>query len=340
MSEQEGPAPAIFIAGSIVMDIAAMTARLPRPGETVLGERIVFSPGGKGANQAVAAARLGARVALIGRVGDDLFGRELHAFLASQGVDLTTVRVSADLQTGAAIIAVADAENAIVITPGANSAVQPRDIDATAFDARSVLVSQLEIPIATVTAFFEAGRAAGARTILNLAPVVAFDRGLLDLADIIVLNEVEIGAMDGSEFTDTDPDSKFIDAARRLQRMPAQVVCVTLGPRGIIAVGDFDPIVIPGHDVAAIDTTGAGDCFVGALAARLAEREPLAPALAYANLAASISVQRVGTGPSMPTATEVDEARVSGTRDRCERQISTPNPHPTDLAVSKLKPAS
>ncbi|HJW41089.1 MAG TPA: ribokinase [Rhizomicrobium sp.] len=308
MSEQQEPAPTIFIAGSIVMDIAAVTARLPKPGETVLGERIVFSPGGKGANQAVAAARLGARVSLIGRVGEDPFGRELRAFLATEGVDIARVGVSATLQTGAAIIAVADTQNAIVIAPGANSEVRPRDFETAAIDARSILVSQLEIPIATVTAFSKAGREAGATTILNLAPVVPFDRSLLDFADIIVLNEIEIGAMDGREFKHTDTVSKFIEAARRLQRAPAQVVCVTLGARGAIAVGDFDPIVIPGHAVRAIDTTGAGDCFIGVLAARLAVGDVVAQALVYANRAAALSVQRAGTGPSMPTAREVEDA--------------------------------
>jgi len=298
----------VFVAGSINMDVVANAARFPKIGETVPGGDVHFIPGGKGANQAVAAAKSGARTALIGRLGRDAFGRRLKAFLAQQRVDVQHVTVTAEAHTGTAIITVADADNTIVVVPGANALVDPSDVAAPVIAKGDVLVSQFEIPAATIEAFFARGRAAGATTILNPAPMVEFNRRLLDLTDIMVLNETELSALTGVDIVAGDADATFIQLAKDLRPSRNQIICITLGRRGAIALVQHEAIVIPGRVVTPVDTTGAGDCFVGALAARLAGGAPIRPALAYANAAASISVQRMGAGPSMPTMSEVEAA--------------------------------
>jgi ribokinase len=295
----------VLVAGSINMDIVARAARFPRIGETVGGEGLAFFPGGKGANQAVAAARSGAPTALIGRLGDDASGRELQAFLSGQRVDLSHVKTTEQAHSGTAIITVCDGDNTIVVVPGANGLVEASDVAAPVMQAGDVLVSQLEIPTPAIAGFFRRGRAARARTILNPAPALASGRDLLALADIVVLNETEVGFFLAREIDADEPPEQVIALARGLQRMEDQIVCVTLGRRGVIALVDGDVIAIPGHAVTAVDTTGAGDCFVGALAARLADGAAIGAALEYANLAASICVQRMGAGPSMPTQDEV-----------------------------------
>ena len=296
----------VYVAGSINMDVVATADRHPRIGETVAGKAVLYFPGGKGANQAVSAAKLGAQVALIGRVARDAFGDELKAFLAAQGIDLSLVRQTEGAHTGTAIITVAKADNTIVVIPGANALVGAADVAAPALSKGDVAVSQFEIPLPAITAFFERARAAGATTILNPAPAAEFGRKLLDLSDILVLNESELGLLAGAELRDTDDEARFIEAARIVQARKGKIICVTLGKRGVLALFDGESLVIPGRAVEAIDTTGAGDCFVGAVAAQLAAGKSIHDALTYANAAASISVQRMGAAPSMPTAAEVD----------------------------------
>ena len=305
----------IFVAGSINMDVVATADRHPRIGETVAGNAVLYFPGGKGANQAVAAAKLGAPTVLIGRLGKDAFGHELKAFLAAQGIDLSFVRETAEAHTGTAIITVANADNTIVVIPGANALVSPADVAAAALAKGDIAVSQYEIPLPTIDAFFKRARAAGATTILNPAPAIEFDRALLDLVDILILNETELGFLVKTELGDADDDAQLIEAIRALQVGEDKIVCVTLGKRGVLAVIDGKPLVISGRTVKAVDTTGAGDCFVGAVAAQLAQGKPILDALDYANSAASICVQRMGAAPSMPTAAEVD-AIISTSRPR------------------------
>ncbi len=266
---------------------------------------MLYFPGGKGANQAVAAAKLGAPTTLIGRLGKDAFGDQLRSFLGAQGVDLSLVRETADAHTGTAIITVANADNTIVVVPGANALVDATDVAAPALARGDVAVSQFEIPLPTVSAFFKRARAAGATTILNPAPAIEFSRDLLDLVDILILNETELGLLAKTELRDTDDYERFIEAAGSLQIGKDKIVCVTLGKRGALAIADGKPLVIQGESVKAVDTTGAGDCFVGAVAAQLAGGKSIADALAYANIAASICVQRMGAAPSMPTVEEV-----------------------------------
>jgi len=298
----------VFVAGSINMDVVATAERHPALGETVAGKEVLYFPGGKGANQAVAASKLGAATTLIGRLGKDAFGRELRTFLADQGVDLGLVRDTADAHTGTAIITLANAENTIVVVPGANDLVTPDDVASAVLGKGDIAVSQFEIPLATINAFFRRARAAGASTMLNPAPARALDAELLDLVDILVLNETELALLARVALSGSDDDARFADAARSLRRHDDQIICVTLGERGLVALVNGKPLIVPGRKVEAVDSTGAGDCFVGALAARLADNQPVRSALEYANVAASICVQRLGAAPSMPTLAEVSAA--------------------------------
>lgn len=295
----------VFVAGSINMDVVATADRHPRVGETVAGRQVLYFPGGKGANQAVAASRLGVKTTLIGRLGKDSFGAELKAFLGAQGVDLGYVQETAEAHTGTAIITVAEADNTIVVIPGSNALVGADDVATVPLTNGDVAVSQFEIPLPTIAAFFQRARSARATTLLNPAPAQKFSRELLELVDILVLNETELGFLAGTELSDSDTAARIIDVARRLQAREDQTICVTLGKRGVLALAGREEIAVPGRVVKAVDTTGAGDCFVGALAAQLAEGTALRAALTFANAAASISVQRMGAGPSMPTAHEV-----------------------------------
>ena len=309
----------VFVAGSVNMDVVATTERHPRVGETVAGQAVLYFPGGKGANQAVAAAKLGAPTTLIGRLGKDAFGNELKAFLAAQGIDLSFLRQTADAHSGTALITIANADNTIVVIPGANALVNAADVAAPTLAKGDIAISQFEIPLPAIAAFFQRARAVGATTILNPAPAIAFGQDLLDLVDILILNETELGLLAATELSDTDDDARLIEAARSLPAGKDKIVCVTLGRRGLLALVHGKPLAIAGRAVKAVDTTGAGDCFVGAVAAQLAAGKPIHDALAYANAAASICVQRMGAAPSMPTAEEVEAilstSRPVGRRD-------------------------
>ena len=296
----------VFVAGSINMDVVATADRHPRIGETVAGNAVFYFPGGKGANQAVSAAKLGAPATLIGRVGADAFGQQLKAFLAAQGVDLTFVKDTAEAHTGTAVITVANADNTIVVVPGANALVTASDVAAAALAKGDIAVSQFEIPLPAISAFFKRARAAGATTILNPAPAIEFGAELLDLVDILILNETELGLLTKTELRDTDDHARFIEAARSLPIGRDKIVCVTLGKQGVLALVNDEPLIVAGRAVKAVDTTGAGDCFAGAVAAQLAVGSSITDALDYANAAASICVQRMGAAPSMPTKEDVE----------------------------------
>lgn len=295
----------VFVAGSINMDVVATADRHPKVGETVAGKQVLYFPGGKGANQAVAASRLGARTTLIGRLGTDPFGAELRTFLTAQGIDPGAIKETPEMHTGTAIITVAASDNTIVVIPGSNALVGADDVADAPLAKGDVAVSQFEIPLPTIAAFFQRAHAAGATTLLNPAPAQTMSPELLALVDILVLNETELGFLAGRELSDSDEAAKIIAVARKLQARQGQTICVTLGKRGVLALAGHEEFSVPGRAVKAVDTTGAGDCFVGALASQLADGAPLRAALAFANAAASISVQRMGAGPSMPTAAEV-----------------------------------
>jgi ribokinase len=305
----------VFVAGSINMDVVATAERHPQVGETVAGKQVLYFPGGKGANQAVAAAKLGASTALIGRLGKDAFGTELRAFLEAQAVDVSLVADTTDAHTGTAIITLANADNTIVVIPGANGLLSTEDVVQPALAKGDVAVSQFEIPLLTIKTFFQKARAVGALTILNPAPAQPCDTDLLDLVDILVLNETELGLLANTKLREDDDIARIVDAAKSLDPGPAMIICVTLGSRGVVALAGGEHHLVAGRKVKAVDTTGAGDCFVGALAAQLASEAALYDALVYANAAASICVQRMGAAPSMPEPTEVSEALAPGDQD-------------------------
>src|SRR5690242_14921368 len=251
----------VFVAGSINMDVVATAERHPKIGETVAGKDVLYFPGGKGANQAVAAAKQGVLTTLIGRLGEDAFGRELRTFLAAQSIDLGLVKETPDVHTGTAIITIADADNTIVVIPGANARLDVSDVSAAPLVKGDVAVSQFEIPLPTISAFFRRARATGAITVLNPAPARPAGPELLDLVDILVLNETELGFLTHRELNDSDEPQYFIETARSLGK--DKNICITLGRRGVLALVRGEAMLIPGRAVKAVDTTGAGDCFVG-----------------------------------------------------------------------------
>jgi ribokinase len=291
----------VTVFGSINMDIVMPVARLPRPGETVAASGLSHLPGGKGANQAVASARFGMPTRMIGAVGDDGFGATMLAFLADEGVATEGIaRLAAP--TGLAYVFVSDeGENQIVIVAGANGRLAAPDGWVTdSMPGRPVALAQLEVPLPAVATFLAQARAAGAWTILNAAPALADARPLLEAADLLVVNETELAFF-------LEPFEDASAAARQLARDDRQWIIVTLGAKGIVAVRGQETLTVAAPHVAVIDTTGAGDTFCGVLAACLAEEMAMEPALRHACVAASLSVQRVGAAPSMPTRAEVEE---------------------------------
>ncbi|MGV8896629.1 MAG: ribokinase [Rhodoglobus sp.] len=291
---------AVVIVGSANIDQVLRVARIPSPGETVMSAGLSIARGGKGQNQAVAAARAGASTVLIAAIGDDEFGRRTRDGLADDGVDLTLLRTVA-APTGTALIAVDDnGENTIIVEAGANSFLTGlTGPDILALTQADALVLQLEIPLETVEAAASAAHAGGTTVILNAAPIRDLPRQLLDDVDILVVNEHEAAYLAGS--------GSVSDLAR--------AVIVTLGAEGAVLHqrGSAD-ISVPAPKVAAVDATGAGDTFCGALAASLAEGLSLESALRFAVAAASLSVQHPGAVPSIPRRVAIDHALSTGNR--------------------------
>ncbi len=297
--------PEIVVVGSLNMDLVARAPRLPVPGETVPGRSFATVPGGKGANQAVAAARLGARTAMIGCVGDDAFGASLRGRLEADGIDAGGVRVAAGAGTGVALIVVDDTgRNGIVVVPGANGLLGPADVDAhwLAIAGARVVALQLETPLATVEHAARQARALGKTVVLNPAPAHPLPDGLLACADYLVPNETEASALTGVEVTSV---ATATEAGHRLLRAGARTVLVTLGAGGVVAVGPDGASHHPARRVEAVDTTAAGDTFIGGLCAALVRGRAPAAAIAFAQAAAAISVTRPGAQPSIPFEREV-----------------------------------
>jgi ribokinase len=296
----------VYVFGSINMDVVAFADRRPKSGETVMGSELRLLPGGKGANQAVAAARAGADTALAGRLGDDAFGAQLLTFLAAEGVDLALTRQLADETSGVALIVVSDHDNAIVVVPGANARLDDEAVSAAPIAAGDVVVAQLETPQTTTIAAFEKAAGAGATTILNPAPLAPIEDRLLELLDVVVVNESELAALVGERPGQAITTQWALEHAGRLRERGARTVLVTIGAAGLVVCDEVSTSHIPGHEVRAVDTTGAGDCFVGNLAAALAGGAPLGAAAERANRAAALCVQAIGAAPSMPTSAMID----------------------------------
>jgi ribokinase len=293
----------VVVVGSINMDIVVFCQRSPEGGETVMGDRVGFFPGGKGANQAIAAARAGAQTRLLGSVGSDLFGRQLLDHLQGNGVDVSAVRTLADAVTGTALITVdTSGENRIVVVPGANLDVEAGDV-LPAREGRLIALAQFETRPEAIVACFTRVRAQGGLTFLNPSPYRPVPEAVAKVTNGLIVNEHELASLAGSEVI---PEPAPVIGLLRAQDFGYGTVVVTLGARGcVVSSGSGEPVHVPGFQVEAKDTTGAGDCFAGAFASRLAlGLEPLAAAR-FANAAAAISVTREGAGGAAPTEEEV-----------------------------------
>jgi ribokinase len=287
----------IVVVGSINMDLVTVAPRFPAPGETLLGERFLTVPGGKGANQAVAAARLGAEVALVGALGDDAFGTQMHAGLRDEGVDVAHLARLDECASGTASISVAGGENQIVVVPAANARVRPAQVEAahaTIARADAVLV-QMEIPLDAVEATLRLGHRLGVPVILNPAPAQKLPGDWLKLARYVTPNQLELATLLGA-----DPAEDF---RALMQRAPCPVV-LTRGAEGAWYREQGEPEHQPGFKVEAIDSTGAGDTFNAALAVFLHEGLPQAVRKACA--AAALSVSRLGAQGGMPRLAELE----------------------------------
>ncbi|MBB3226639.1 ribokinase [Luteibacter sp. Sphag1AF] len=286
----------IVVVGSINMDLVTLAPRFAGPGETLIGTRFLTIPGGKGANQAVAAARLGAHVAMVGAVGDDAFGSQLHQGLVSEGIDVTHVARIRDEGSGTASITVAGGENQIVVVPAANSRVTPAQVDAAAalFAEADVVLVQLETPLDAVEATLRLGKRAGVPVILNPAPAQRLPPEWLSMVRYLTPNQHELATV-----LNADPDADFRELMRRA---PCPVV-LTRGEEGAWFTENGEAVHQPGFKVQAVDSTGAGDTFNAALAVHLSEGLPTAVRKACAT--AAIAVSRLGAQGGMPRADEV-----------------------------------
>jgi ribokinase len=292
----------VVVIGSVNWDISVMAPRLPRPGETITGTGHFSGPGGKGANQAVAASRLGASVAMVGRVGDDDNGRSLVARLAAEGVDVSAVGVDDEAATGLAVITIDEtAENTIVASPGANMRLTPADVEQHRhlISSAKIVMSQLEVPTETVAA-----AAALTRGIfcLNPAPARQLSTELLGRVDVLVPNRSELGALMGSAEPETGEQA--VKMARGLETGGS--VVVTLGADGAVVVDGSVSFEVESPPVDAVDPTGAGDAFCGALAHRLSLGESLRSAVRWAAAAGAVAATRLGAQAAMPTRDEVE----------------------------------
>ncbi len=298
----------IVVLGSFVADVAFRAARLPAWGETLMGSGFALGPGGKGSNQAVAAARAGANVQMLSRLGDDAFGRLARDTWAADGIDASLVENCAT-PTGSAVILIDEVkgENAIIVVPGACFTLAPKDVEAAAAAIRSagVLLTQLELPLDTVERGLRIAREAGVQTILNPAPAQPLSDTLLALADFLIPNESEAALLTGLP---VESVAQAEAAARALLERGARCVIVTLGAQGaLVCAKDAGAELVSSFSVGPVlDTTGAGDGFCGGFAAALSEGRTVLDAARFGCATAGISVTRAGTAPSMPRRSEID----------------------------------
>ena len=295
----------ICVIGGINMDLVVQVPHIPRPGETVQGGAVTRFPGGKGSNQAVAAGRLGASVSMIGQVGTDAFGDEMLGTLEEAGVETGGVR-RVSSATGVALISVAaDGQNAIVVAPGANMAWEEA---ATAEAERAVagcrlLVLNLEVPPPVIARAVRAAKRAGARVILNPAPHRTGDEACFGEVDLFVPNQVEAALFAGM---DPEKVADWGEVGRRLRRLGPRAVILTLGGEGSLIVDQDGAHLVPSFPVSAVDTTAAGDAFVGGLAAALLDGLAIREAVRFANACGALAVTRAGAQPSLPRRAEVE----------------------------------
>lgn len=286
----------IVVVGSINMDLVVRAPRHPQPGETILGTDFQTFPGGKGANQAVSAARLGSKVKMIGRVGTDSFGDSLLATLQQDGVDTEMVLKTEGVASGVALITVSETgQNNIVVVPGANSRLSPTDIQAacSTFEGAAVVLVQLEIPLETVAETVRLARGQGAKVILNPSPAQTLRHELLAQVDYLIPNEYELSLLTGIQ--------SLSIAADELKSLGIQCLVVTLGADGVLVHEGEESHHIPPHQVKVVDSTAAGDAFAGAFAVALSEGRSALDAATFGNAAGALAVTKAGAQPSLPT---------------------------------------
>ena len=307
MSEYTTKRKGICVVGSANVDLIFRTPRLPVPGETLAGHSLHQCMGGKGANQAVMAARLGADVTFVARVGNDGFGTEAIEAYKSEGINTSFIQQDDGQPTGtAAILVDDDAENCIVVVAGANARLAPEHVQAarSVVENSNVLLSQLETPVATTLEAFQLARATNVLTILTPAPAENVTPELLELCDICVPNKAEIATIIGQP---VNSEQDVMHAAALLRDRGVKRVALTMGDDGVLLIDESGSSHIPATKVEAIDTTGAGDAFTGAMAVGLAEGLSLKEAAQHAGVVAALSVTRAGTQPSFPTLKEVNQ---------------------------------
>lgn len=306
--------PEILIVGSLNADLVVRAPRFPQPGETISGEDLQVIPGGKGANQAVAAARLGAHASILGRVGRDNFGDFLLDNLQANHVDSSLVQRD-DASTGTAVIVVdADGQNSIVLSPGANGKVSAADVEHASFSTFDLLLLQLEIPAPTVLRAAQLARQNGVRVLLNPAPAQPLPDELIALADFIIPNENELSLLTSMDVRDL---SSAEAAARKLLERGAQNVIVTLGSKGALFVDTSTSTHVDTFKVDVVDTTAAGDAFIGGFATRIMESDSklsvqehtpaIQNAVQYGCACGALACTKFGAQPSLPTKEEVEK---------------------------------
>lgn len=311
-SSQGVRARSIVVVGSSNTDMIIRVPRIPRAGETLLGGEFLTAAGGKGANQAVGAARAGGKVAFIARVGRDAFGDQAIAGLLRDGIDVSRVFRDKLTPSGVALIFVAqDGENSIAVAGGANAKLSPSDVKKAAGVIRSagLLVAQLETPLATVTAAVELAVKAGVPVILNPAPARPLPNSLLERISILTPNETEAELLTGIKVTDAAAAAK---ACSKLRSRGVGIVILTLGERGAFLADANGQRLVPGFKVKTVDSTAAGDIFNGALSVALAEGKAVFDAVRFANAAAALSVTRLGAQPSAPSRADIEKFIRSG----------------------------
>jgi len=302
----------VVVVGSLNMDLVIRSARIPQPGETILGGEFHSIPGGKGANQAVGTARLGAHVSMVGRVGDDAFGNQLLNNLSADGIDHTFVLRDGASATGVALIVVDDAgQNTIVVASGANMRLSPSDVDAAAavFATADALLLQLESPLQTVIHAAKLARAHGVTVILNPAPARPLPQELLTLVDVLVPNESETSLLTGMPVANLD---EAVAASAALHQAGVGTVILTLGERGALLAEERATRVLPAFEVEPLDTTAAGDAFLAGLAVALAEGRNPGEAVRWGNAAGALATTRLGAQTSLPARQAVEQLLQDG----------------------------
>ena len=298
--------PEITVFGSINMDLVVYSAKEPQKGETVIGSSFETFQGGKGANQAVAISRLGVPVSFVGKVGNDVFGNELLEALEKEDVNISGVKKSSE-DSGTAFITVYEetSQNQIIVILGANALVNSDQVTEETLISSKILIAQLETPSGETEKLFKRSKEFDCYRILNTAPIQNLSNSLMDESDLLIMNETELAALSGDSPSRQFTSPMLNKSLEKIPLMDRQSVIVTLGSQGVYVYENKTGTLIPGLDVLPVDTTGSGDCFVGALAAQYLEHGNLVNAAYFANKAAALSVTKKGASASMPTLEEV-----------------------------------